>query len=505
MLLFRNIVAFVAFVVFVACYISRVGPTAALFKFARGLFSMKNSIWGGVSVLTWQLFAAGGVWSTTLPELIQASLMSHPSIRVQDAWGWAAEGGVSAARWQYFPTPSVAAERVARSMQSPSYRFGDSSEMTVRLQQPLWTGGRLAVGVEKAETAVVAARAGVEVARQELALRIVQAYAEWYGGVLGESAYEKSLQAHLRLQRQSIRRIKEGVSPQTDLLLVQGRIEQTRGELIVARAGQFASLSRLSQMLGRPVVADELMRSLAQPLEIGVAQEVVELAQGSSPGVARMVAAARMQQLEIDERRADLSPEVYLRMERQYGNFSFRGAPPENRIFLGMSTRFGAGLSVVSAIDAALGRHEAALADIEATRITLGDQVYADHVRAESGGRRLIALNASLSSAVATAQAWDRQFLSGQKSWLDVMNSVREVAQVEVQIADVNAAQLLLTWRLALYAGGVDALLVHAISPPLLIEKRVVSAVPDTGLILRFESALRWLPGALKIAASPAW
>lgn len=438
-------------------------------------------------------------WAGSLSELIRDGISSHPSIRAQGALERAAERGVSAARWQYFPTPSVGMERVASSKQSLVYGHGDDSVTTMRLQQPLWTGGRLSAGLAKAEVGVVLGRAGVGVAKHELALRIIQAYAEWHGGAFRRLAYEKSLRSHLRLRQQILRRIQEGVSPKTDLTLVDGRVEQTRGELIAAQVQQSTALSRLSQILGRPVLEDELMAVVARPLAIGAAQEMAESAQEVNPVVARMVATAQMQRLEIDERRADLSPEVYLRLERQYGNFSFRGAQPENRAFFGVSTRFGAGLSALSGVDVARSRYEASLADIDGARVALTDQVYADQLQVESGNGRLLALNASLSLAEATSQAWDRQFLAGQKSWLDVMNAVREVAQVETQIADVNSAQLLMTWRLVLFAKGLDALLeregvvVPAVGSGVSIsDVSNASAMSGDGLVLRLETALRW-------------
>jgi adhesin transport system outer membrane protein len=315
----------------------------------------------------------------------------------------------------------------------------------------------LTAGLEKARAAELLGLASVQLARQELAIRVVQAYAEWYGGTVKAVAYDKSLQSHLRLQQQIIQRIQEGVSPRSDLTLVFGRIEQTRTELIVAEGQQRTALSKLAQLLGRPVTSAELAASLAKPQALADSNAMVDQALASSPSVARMVASARVQEIEIDERKADMAPEVYLRLERQYGNFSYRGRDPENRIFLGVSTRFGAGLSGLSAIDSARSRHDAALADVASVRISLSDQIYGDHVQAATGGQRLLTLQGSLLSAEAVSQAWSQQFLVGLKSWLDVMNAARELAQVEVQIADVSTEQLLLSWRLSIFARGVDA------------------------------------------------
>ena len=119
-------------------------------------------------------------------------------------------------------------------------------------------------------------------------------------------------------------------------------------------------------------------------------------------------------------------------------------------------------MSSLSAIDTARSRHEAALADVAGARISLSEQVYGDHVQAATGQRRLLTLQASLLSAEAVSRAWGQQFLVGLKSWLDVMNAARELAQVEVQIADVSTEQLLYSWRLSILAQGVDAAMTAA-------------------------------------------
>jgi adhesin transport system outer membrane protein len=133
---------------------------------------------------------------------------------------------------------------------------------------------------------------------------------------------------------------------------------------------------------------------------------------------------------------------------------------------VGLSSRLGAGLSSLTQVSAAQGRYTAALADIDSTRLSLGEQIQSDYAQAQSGQARLLALQASLASADSITQAWGRQFVAGRKTWPDVMNAVRELAQLEVQIADAKASQLLLSWRLAIVGCGLDSALEAATSPP---------------------------------------
>jgi len=87
----------------------------------------------------------------------------------------------------------------------------------------------------------------------------------------------------------------------------------------------------------------------------------------------------------------------------------------------------------------------------------VGEQVLADHALAQSADARLAAVQASLSSAQEVADSYDRQFLAGRKSWLDVMNAARELAQTETLIADLLSTQVVVSWRLHFYTRGTEA------------------------------------------------
>lgn len=411
-------------------------------------------------------FCGDAVQASSLPVLITNILAVHPSLRAQRALGQSSQEALKAAHWQFYPTLSVNLERTNASTQDLSYGLGDKRVTTMRLQQPIWTGGRLSAGLSRAEAGVLAASADMEVARQELALRVLQTYADWVGGYAKSAAYEKSLQAHLRLRQQIVQRIEHGVSAASDLTLVVGRIEQTEAELTSSRAQQETALSRLSQLAGKAVDGATLIVDISAPLVLREAsQRMVEQAQSDSPNIARLFAKVRIQEAEIVSRKAALSPEVYLRLERQYGNYSISGLPPQNRLFLGLSSNFGAGLSSLSEVDGAKAQLEAAQAEVESAQVGLAEQIWSDSLLAAAGNARAVALVASLRSAQTLSQAWSRQFLAGQKSWLDVMNAARELAQVEVQMADLESTQLLLTWRLGIVVRGVNAATDANISP----------------------------------------
>ena len=133
--------------------------------------------------------------SQSLPQLLEAATTQHPSVRNQQAQQRAALKGVDAAKWQFFPTPSVSVEGVNASKDDPSYA-GDAQVTYLRLQQPLWTGGRLTINQDKARVNLDLAQANTADTQLQLALRVVQAYADWTSADLKVKAYQSSVETH---------------------------------------------------------------------------------------------------------------------------------------------------------------------------------------------------------------------------------------------------------------------------------------------------------------------
>ncbi|MCF7965426.1 MAG: TolC family protein [Methylobacter tundripaludum] len=392
-----------------------------------------------------------------MEQLISSALLDYPTIQARQAQKQAAEAGVDSATWQFFPTPSIAVENTHTSASDPAYQ-GDDISTTLRLQQPIWTGGRLTAGLKKAEAGVISSQASLDEVRQQLALRIVQTYGDWLAAYLRIKAYDRSMATHVRLRELVKRRVEQGISAENDLILVVSRLESIAADLLVAHAQKDTALARLGQLLGRQIDASALNTAVAAPRPVNAdLQTLLNQALSINPTIQRAQAQASVQEAVIAERRSDLSPEVYVRAERQYGNPSYRDASPENRLFIGVSSHFGAGLSSLSNIEGAKLQHRAALEEVEAQNRTVNEQVIADHALAVSSEHRLAALKVSLKAAENVSESYDRQFLAGRRTWQDTMNAVRELVQIEVQIADTQAIQILSSWRLSIYTQGLAA------------------------------------------------
>ena len=418
--------------------------------------------------LSWTLalsLAAATAQAAGMVDLLNLTFDNNPSLQSQASLVRASRAEVKGANWQFYPTPSVSVEQVSASNQDTSYNK-DSRVITFRLQQPLWTAGRLTAGVGRAEAASAVAMAQMEETRLQLALRTIQAWGEWRAGHQKLIAQRESLQTHQRLVALIQRRVEGGVSAVADEVMAQGRLEQTQSELALAQAQQVSALARLEQLTGQRIEGAQL-----EGLDIGAIEPIepieslLERAWRNSPTALKLEAQMRQQEMDVQIRKAQLMPEVYARAERQQGSFSSSGLSSANRFFIGLSATPGAGLSAVSGVDAANARLQALQGDIESARRALAEQLSLEHVSARSQQTRRQSLVAGLRSIQAMVASWDRQFLAGRKTWVEVMNAARELAQAQTTLAEVDAAYVAATWRLAVLSEGVPAIVSGLGSP----------------------------------------
>ena len=415
------------------------------------------------SLFFWSVALSGALAAPaqagSMIDLLNLAFQGNPSLRSQAQLVQASQAEIKGANWQFFPTPSVSVEQVNAAKTDTSYNSKDGRVLTLRLQQPLWTGGRLTAGVGRAEAAAAAAQAQFEETRQQLALRTIQAWGEWKAGQQKLVALQGSVQTHQRLLDLIRRRIEGGVSALADDVLAQGRLEQTQADATAAQSQLAAALAKLESLTGQRVLDEQVNGYSVSAVEpLGQLAALLDRAWVNSPTAMKLRAQVRQQELDVEIRKAQLLPEVYARAEHQQGSFTTFGPSSANRFFIGLSATPGAGLSALSGVDAAVARLQSLQAELDSTQRSLIEQVSLEHVSATTQSQRRISLRAGLASTQAMVDSWDRQFLAGRKTWVEVMNAARELAQAQTALAEVEVGYVVATWRLAVLAEGVPAI-----------------------------------------------
>ena len=384
-----------------------------------------------------------------LAGILQSALTQHPLVDAGKAQVRSARQAVKSARWQFFPTPGVSYQRAFADDADRAFQ-GDDYSTVVSLEQPLWSGGRISGGVASANAALGVSQASLQENQRELALRVVQAYGEWLSASLQKLALETSERRHTSLFSRVERRLSGGVSTGSDLQLASGRLQSVKAELAATQARERSAIAVLSELSGDSLTAVQLAAADRKlPAELVLLQaNLIDSALSHSPSIQRADAEVKAARAEIKSRRAQTRPDVFLRFERQFNNVQFANQGPESRVLVGVRSQLGAGLSSFSGIAEARESVSAAIAFRRSAELSIREQIRSNLALLESFDVRLPALQEATRTANEVYESYQRQFLTGRKSWLDVMNSARDLQQARLQLADLTAARLTLAWRL---------------------------------------------------------
>ena len=407
--------------------------------------------WGGVSAQT----LAQEVTPINLQMALDRAMAEHPMIRARRADVDAAGADVDAARWQYWPTPSLTFERPNKAL----VQGGDKSVTTFSLKQPLWTGGRLDAFMAQTEAKREAALALREETRRDIALEVIETWGEVYSMTRRIRINEESIQTHQQFLDQIGRRAEFGLSVQSDVALANGRLEAVVADLMAARATLEAAQERLQTQIGRRVEGVELAVLAMAPLDVA---EALQLAQQQDPTLMRVKAEVSELQAQLDSGKSALFPELSARIVHKHRDVS----GDITQVFVGFESKWGSGLSNFSAVQAAAQRLQAKNEEMEHRSRKLIEQIRADQNQLQAARSRVRAFGEVANATQSVAQSWGRQFAAGKKSWQDVLNAVREATQAQIQLADATGLTAVIEWRLAVLTHGVDAVLQTEMKKP---------------------------------------
>lgn len=233
--------------------------------------------------------------------LLKTVTSVHPQVRSAVAQVDGAKLDVDVAKWAFWPTVSVSAQRT----DGPQSTVQNGTSFTV--QQPLWSGGALDARVAAAEKLDQSSAEQVNVVRGDVALRLVDAWAGLLDAEANRAVTTRTLEGLNRYQSIMQRRVSAVLSSSVELKLLSVRVSRAEGDLADAQSAIQMMLERMEQLVGAPL--QTALPDLKVPLpQKPLAQWVgVQPALGSSDRLAQhpavrkadLDAAAAADQLEV--------------------------------------------------------------------------------------------------------------------------------------------------------------------------------------------------------------
>jgi adhesin transport system outer membrane protein len=335
------------------------------------------------------------------------------------------------ARWLRFPSLTLEALAVSRGNRN-TVQNGITANLV--LEQPLLTFGRIGGTIDKAEALYLARRAGVDETARDVALQVVDAFYSVAAAARRQQILEEGISQHEDLLRTIRNRVQQEISPQADYDLAMSRTAQLQQELELAKAQRTANLTRLVQLVGTSAI-DLGDVPAYDPVTMHPAEQgAIEKAMLCDPAQERLRAEVLVAEAEAKVAKASIFPQLLGQVSRNEITGTRVGAV--------LRAQTTGGLSQLAATDAARTRVQAAEFNISTAERTLREQLNLDFVNNRSSRERVESgKQASLTSALVT-ESYKRQFITGRRTWLDVMNAVREATSSKLSMADAEISAM---------------------------------------------------------------
>lgn len=406
------------------------------------------------AILPLFLFAATmkSSFAQSLDDLIAKALSTYPSVLSRQATREAAQTDLTAAKLRFLPNPSVSTQRNQVAYNGQGVSSLPATTMTI--SQPIWMGGALTAGYDKADARLTASDFALLETREEISRRLISVYADWLKAWLKIQALEENVRTHEKFAGLITRRYEQGVASGVDRDLGISRLHQAQSELDVQRSIEKTSLSTIAELIGETVTSQDLKAKIAKHQNIPSRKVGLGKATENSVTVQRYKYEAEASEAEAKEIRAQALPQVSFQAQRQIGNSMLPGAPGYDAYGLVVSYAPGGGFASVATANAANHRARASGIQVETAKRELLDKLNAEYNEYEFALLRKANLQQSVNLAGEISASYDRQYLVGRKSWLDLMNSVRERAQTRLQLADAEGSVIGASRRLMIYIDG---------------------------------------------------
>ena len=383
---------------------------------------------------------------THMNQLINQAIQTHPLVGAARAEQQATTESIRAAKLNMLPNPMV----------SSGYDRTDGMVSQLQIRQSLWTGGKLTANVNQAIFDDKAAVEYVYEQQNQIAKTTIEAWQSYMTALTKQQVYYDSLQLLSEFEEMMQRRVSQGVSARIELDLVTNRILQEQNSYQSAVEQQRIAIARLEQITGRRLSAADLptpnMAELVNHAK-GYSQTFEKMAFDDAsfynPTVVKehyQVEAAKQNFKSLQSARY---PTVYAQYEYDYYHDNDNDDNDNGGEFsVGLSYDPGAGLSSLSLAKASESRVQSLVQSKEASRRQVLETIQTQYQQFASAKDQERSLVAAVAGAQIVVSSYRRQFIAGRKSWLEVLNAVREHSQYQIQLVEIRSSIIATYYKL---------------------------------------------------------
>lgn len=373
-------------------------------------------------------------------DLLSQANAHYPALQAARLEQRAALEELEAARRLYWPTVSAVAESTSNKASTTS------PNRSLQVEQTLWDAGNVKSRIVESQSLTDIQTFKAALLQEEVYLQLANA---WQNLLASKERMDVAQQTITRLQgyqQQMQRRVTIEASPRIDLELANSRILLTQVEYTAAQNGLRQSLARMAQYTGRHDL-QFVVASQAAPVTIAPTagfsavlrqtdwQAVIE----QHPAISKAKAESVQSQARLDQKKTEAWPQLYARISQPLSQPA-PGYTSGPTAFLGLRYATSAGFANQLQAQALATRVVSAQELVQAAAIDLRQTLQVDQDEYANALSRIESLEKSVQGADLVLVSYQRQFQAGKKSWQDLLNAVRELAQNQYALADARAS-----------------------------------------------------------------
>lgn len=393
------------------------------------------------------------VSDSRVDDLIAKAIQTYPSIESAKFEQQATIEKIRAAKLNLLPAPSI----------TSGYDKDDfNTQFTIR--QPLWTGGKLTANVNQAIFNDKAATERIYEQQNQVAKTTIEAWQGYIQAIAKQQIHLDSLDQLNEFEQMMQRRVGQGVSARIELDLVTNRILQDQNAYQAAVEQQRIAAARLQQIIGQPLsqapTSDlKTLTGNAKRQSVGFEEMAFNQVSFHNPTVVKEHFQIESAKQEVEAQRAARYPTIYAQYEYSHYQESNRNDlddRDDGSFSIGLTYDPGAGFSNLALARASQAQVNSLVQSQQASRRQVIEEIQVQYQQFASAKDRETSLIATAAGAQIVVNSYRRQFIAGRKSWLEVLNAVREQNEYQVQLVQARTDMLGAFYKLQVDFGIMD-------------------------------------------------
>lgn len=387
-----------------------------------------------------------------LGDALRSTLSNHPAVAGAQAEVDASRHAADAVRSQRYPTLSAQAQQYAEEARSSDGDDDLSHPYLLRVRQPIWTFGRIDNSIAVADAEVDTERADLLRVRRQLLEGTAVAYAE----VLGSQQHIDVAQSNVgeleTLVDQIERRVAGQLASSADARLGAARLAEARALRERAISEWHAAQDDLVAYTQVVVAADQPVP--AELFELPESNDLIQRAIDQSAEIEVKQRQLGQAEAEVDRARSAPMPSIYLQADKYYDQPGLDDDSQASVVF--EASLEGLGFAARGHTAEAVSSRAAATEDLAVAKVDLTREIRRLQRNRELQTQLIALQTQSVADLEALLASYQRQYESGSKSWLDLLNVQRERYEQRRLLVQAQTEWQIYSLQLAARIGGLD-------------------------------------------------